>query len=87
MLSRAIGGLIKRPSSYVEMATVAFNDNRRWGGELGMGRRQRGMKGRHTLAEVTDYSRTFTRQPFPGLFRGGLERGPNSQPNRYNFAS
>lgn len=52
-----------------------------------MGRRQRGMKGRHTLAEVTDYSRTFTRQPFPGLFRGGLERGPNSQPNRYNFAS
>lgn len=32
MLSRAIGGLIKRPSSYVEMATVAFNDNRRWGG-------------------------------------------------------
>lgn len=28
MLSRAIGGLIKRPSSYVEMATVAFNDNR-----------------------------------------------------------
>lgn len=84
MLSRAIGGLIKRPSSYVEMATVAFNDNRRGGG---YGRRQRGMKGRHTLAEVTDYSRTFTRQPFPGLFRGGLERGPNSQPNRYNFAS
>lgn len=84
MLSRAIGGLIKRPSSYVEMATVAFNDNRREGRGGG---RQRGMKGRHTLAEVTDYSRTFTRQPFPGLFRGGLERGPNSQPNRYNFAS
>lgn len=29
----------------------------------------------------TDYSCTFARQPFPGLFRGrrGVERGPNSR--------
>lgn len=44
MLSRAIGGLIKRPSSYVEMATVAFNDNRR----EGRGKTERDERETHT---------------------------------------
>ena len=75
---------------------MALNDNdRRAGGET-RGRRmgwgtERDERERerdtHDPAGVTDYSCTFTRQPFPGLFRGGLERGPNSQLNRYNFVS